>query len=458
MSDTLKPQCATKECGKLADLRCQRCRTPYCSVLCQKADWTSGQHRILCAAHVNGRSIEKETESSVKKAPRVSGGSNADGSRSGGEALFDYVTDAARLGWPERGCNHQIVVAWMKNDVLFRQESHTHVDMMKKLPYQQFTWVGIYYFYDRARSLTDACTFCYRMLALPFVCAFFFFFFFCLRVFLFRSPILSLSVSFFFFSLFHKWTLKVWPRVFGELKALLGSREAVMLIVTSCYFSEILDWYRGFPYEMLGDCSGFAGTVFARGAAMHALFAHEVSRLRGWSLRNPPSQSASLLKVAASCGIENAGVSSSPMRHVGKLKKPIENKQASLVSGEQQQPDVVFVLGLPRSGTTLLQCLLAADPASRAPRNWEWQFPTMHFPAAERVSMSIEEYAPTVESDRNGPRRGANHPMHPAEDAALLQHFGMVGGWASAVFSEDAKDHSKTTVNDHSASPHFFSV
>lgn len=35
----------------------------------------------------------------------------------------------------------------------------------------------------------------------------------------------------------------------------------------------------------------------------------------------------------------------------------------------------IFILGLPRSGTTFLHALLAADPANQAPRNWQTIFP-----------------------------------------------------------------------------------
>lgn len=41
----------------------------------------------------------------------------------------------------------------------------------------------------------------------------------------------------------------------------------------------------------------------------------------------------------------------------------------------------LFVTGLPRTGTTLLHGLLAQDPASRAPLNWEMMYPS---PPAER--------------------------------------------------------------------------
>jgi Sulfotransferase family len=47
----------------------------------------------------------------------------------------------------------------------------------------------------------------------------------------------------------------------------------------------------------------------------------------------------------------------------------------------------LFIVGLPRSGTTLLHTLLAADPAHRAPLIWEVMFPSP--PTAERTEERI---------------------------------------------------------------------
>jgi hypothetical protein len=44
--------------------------------------------------------------------------------------------------------------------------------------------------------------------------------------------------------------------------------------------------------------------------------------------------------------------------------------------GKQQIREPVFILGLPRSGTTLLHTLLAADPAHRVPLTWEVMSPS----------------------------------------------------------------------------------
>jgi hypothetical protein len=44
--------------------------------------------------------------------------------------------------------------------------------------------------------------------------------------------------------------------------------------------------------------------------------------------------------------------------------------------GRQEIRDPLFIVGLPRSGTTLLHVLLAADPAHRAPLTWEVMSPS----------------------------------------------------------------------------------
>lgn len=55
----------------------------------------------------------------------------------------------------------------------------------------------------------------------------------------------------------------------------------------------------------------------------------------------------------------------------------------------QQIREPLFIVGLPRSGTTLLHTLLAADPAHRAPMIWEVMFPSP--PTNERMNVRIRE-------------------------------------------------------------------
>jgi hypothetical protein len=95
-----------------------------------------------------------------------------------------------------------------------------------------------------------------------------------------------------------------------------------------------------------------------------------------------------------------------------------------LVEREKREPEVfarpvekpVFVLGLPRTGTTVLYGMLAADPAMRSPASWEVARP---FPAPsgedpERVRLSQKD----LEGFRRiAPGIDAIHPM----DARLPQ-------------------------------------
>ncbi|HWY75208.1 MAG TPA: sulfotransferase, partial [Verrucomicrobiae bacterium] len=73
---------------------------------------------------------------------------------------------------------------------------------------------------------------------------------------------------------------------------------------------------------------------------------------------------------------------------------------------EQQIRQPLFIVGLPRSGTTLLHTLLAADPAHRVPSTWEVMSPSP--PSAENRKQRIRRanrdlamlrwLAPTFES------------------------------------------------------------
>lgn len=67
----------------------------------------------------------------------------------------------------------------------------------------------------------------------------------------------------------------------------------------------------------------------------------------------------------------------------------------------------VFVVGFPRSGTTILHNLLARDPANRAPQGWEVQYPTpppdpatyatdRRIKKAEKLFAQMEQMAPEL--------------------------------------------------------------
>jgi hypothetical protein len=84
-----------------------------------------------------------------------------------------------------------------------------------------------------------------------------------------------------------------------------------------------------------------------------------------------------------------------------------------------------FVLGLPRTGTTLLHGLLAQDPAHRAPMSWEVAFPV---PPAEAATYDTDPRIAAAERmlgqlDRIAPAFQSIHPMGallPQECVALF--------------------------------------
>jgi hypothetical protein len=98
-----------------------------------------------------------------------------------------------------------------------------------------------------------------------------------------------------------------------------------------------------------------------------------------------------------------------------------------------EQP--LFILGLPRTGTTILHELLAQDPANRVPMTWEVMHP---WPPPERATYETDPRIAQVEQhfagvDRLLPGFKAMHPMGaqlPQECVALTAH-----DFASMVFS-----------------------
>jgi hypothetical protein len=87
----------------------------------------------------------------------------------------------------------------------------------------------------------------------------------------------------------------------------------------------------------------------------------------------------------------------------------------------------LFVIGLPRTGTSILHELLAQDPANRVPMTWEVMFP---WPPPERASFDSDARIARVEAhfrgiDRVLPGFQAMHPMGPRlpqECVALTAH------------------------------------
>lgn len=102
-------------------------------------------------------------------------------------------------------------------------------------------------------------------------------------------------------------------------------------------------------------------------------------------------------------------------------------------AGEIRAP--LFIIGLPRTGTSILHELMALDPASRVPMTWEVMHP---WPPPERATYDTDPRIASVEKhlsqvDRIVPDFKSMHPMGallPQECVALTAH-----DFASMIFS-----------------------
>jgi hypothetical protein len=109
------------------------------------------------------------------------------------------------------------------------------------------------------------------------------------------------------------------------------------------------------------------------------------------------------------------------------------NHHGEIADGEIRQP--IFIIGLPRTGTTILHELMAQDPANRVPMTWEVMHP---WPPPERATYETDRRIAIVDKHLNGvdrliPGFKRMHPMGaqlPQEDVALTAH-----DFASMIFS-----------------------
>ncbi|MEP6603585.1 MAG: sulfotransferase [Spartobacteria bacterium] len=86
------------------------------------------------------------------------------------------------------------------------------------------------------------------------------------------------------------------------------------------------------------------------------------------------------------------------------------DRQDNADIGGQQIRQPLFIVGLPRSGTTILHILLAADPANRAPLSWEVMEPSP--PTSEKERERIEGAARNFRRFRwLAPAFSRVHPM-----------------------------------------------
>jgi hypothetical protein len=111
----------------------------------------------------------------------------------------------------------------------------------------------------------------------------------------------------------------------------------------------------------------------------------------------------------------------------------LHRRHPEIAEGPIRRP--LFVLGLPRTGTTILHELLTQDPASRVPLTWEVKYPC---PAPELESYDTDPRIEQVERelagvDRVMPEFKRIHPMGarlPQECVALMAH-----DFAARIFS-----------------------
>jgi hypothetical protein len=93
----------------------------------------------------------------------------------------------------------------------------------------------------------------------------------------------------------------------------------------------------------------------------------------------------------------------------------VEDRKRFPEIAEQRIVKPVFIIGMPRTGTTILHDILARDPASRAPMTWEVMFPspppeTATFHTDPRIGMCA---ATMPDRDAQLPGFDAIHPMGP---------------------------------------------
>ena len=87
----------------------------------------------------------------------------------------------------------------------------------------------------------------------------------------------------------------------------------------------------------------------------------------------------------------------------------------------------IFIVGLPRTGTTILFNLLAQDPANRVPRHWEVQWPappprTVSYETDPRIEEAVKYFG---QMDSLAPSLAAIHPVGaelPQECLPILGH------------------------------------
>jgi hypothetical protein len=123
----------------------------------------------------------------------------------------------------------------------------------------------------------------------------------------------------------------------------------------------------------------------------------------------------------------------------------IEDEKAhpEILEGEIERP--LILIGLARTGTTILHDLLALDPAARAPREWETAAP---WPAPEIATFDTDPRIKIVDEHLEqlltaAPQLRAMHPWGATLPSDCLNmmavHFASLSAWAAYALEDFAK-------------------
>lgn len=94
----------------------------------------------------------------------------------------------------------------------------------------------------------------------------------------------------------------------------------------------------------------------------------------------------------------------------------VEDRKRFPAIAEERVVAPVFIVGLPRTGTTILHDILAQDPASRAPMTWEVMFPSpppeaATFATDPRIARCAATFPTAENEDEHARAFKAMHPM-----------------------------------------------
>jgi hypothetical protein len=93
---------------------------------------------------------------------------------------------------------------------------------------------------------------------------------------------------------------------------------------------------------------------------------------------------------------ESAALAGLLADQIGKNLQILADRKACPAIADEKIERPIVIIGMPRSGTSLLHALLAADPHNRTPRNWQLMTPSPPAPDATETSRRIAHAAEAV--------------------------------------------------------------